>query len=39
MTEENSEELQDNWSVGQDLNPGHPKYEAFGHGVWSLSYP
>jgi hypothetical protein len=24
MIEENSEEPQDNWSVGQDLNPGHP---------------
>jgi len=28
VTEENSEEPQDKWSMGQDLNPGHPKYEA-----------
>jgi hypothetical protein len=44
VTEENSEEPQDNWSEGQDLNPGHPKYEAevlllFEHDVWSLLYP
>ena len=28
VTEENGEEPQGNWSMGQDLNPGHPKYEA-----------
>jgi hypothetical protein len=35
MTEENSEEPQDKWSMGQDLNPGHPKYEAEVLLIWT----
>ena len=35
VTEKNSEESQDIWSVGQDLNPGHPMYEAEVSLIWA----